>query len=98
MVGKKKVYVVKLEYGNSRAKKKVRCDPNVNPVFSLTGILSLAVEVDGVPKAIVPVTELTYEDLEELAKKYGVDLNLVLAHVEEIEEEKKEERELKFGE
>ncbi|MEM1694436.1 MAG: hypothetical protein QXH21_07960 [Ignisphaera sp.] len=91
-----KAYIIKLVYGETKAKKKIKVTGNIEPMFQLVPILGVGVLVDGKLKTFIPLTELEPEDSNELFNKYSINSDSISATVVEVTEETKEERELKL--
>jgi len=95
-MSEKTPYIVTVAYADMRARRRIKAPKAVK--FTLKGVVGIAVVADEKPRVILPLREISDEDFKELAEKYGINLDLINATIVEIKEERKGERELKFGE
>lgn len=90
-----KSYVIKLMYGNFKARKKVRSE-GIEPEFQLVPMLGVGVLVDKMLKVFVPLVEIDKEDSDALFEKYGISHDSIVAVISEVTEETKNEMELRL--
>lgn len=88
-------HVVTITYLDKKTKRRIKVEKGSR--FELVGVVGVGVVADGTARVVMPLTEISDEDFKAIAEKYGISLDLLKASVVEIKEERKGERELRFG-
>jgi hypothetical protein len=94
-VSEKVPHIVQVCYGGDCVKRRIKAFPKAE--FELVGIVGVAVKVEGKIRAVLPLRDIDLNDFEEIAEKYGINVDDISGFVSEIKEERKGERVLKLG-
>lgn len=93
---KRKIYSVVLSYGSTKVRKRIKVEHGAEPEFEMVPVFAVGLLVDDRLVAVLPITEIDRLDAENIMVKAGIQKELVAAIITEIDEEMKEEKQIRL--